>query len=186
MFLGQPASLKDRVLSRAHFSLFLRTWEDLGTDEQHLRCFVLAVETLPEPAANTLVVDVGTGAGSTAAILARRWPLARVEGVDLSRRMVRLAARMHTEPNLRFRRGTVAKLPYLASSVDVVTCHNAIVDPPELRRVMAAGASFVMTSTWYPLRDASSHWVERFETCGFTRTATGVVDQGSWEIWHAT
>jgi SAM-dependent methyltransferase len=185
VFLGRSVGLKDRVLTRAHFSLFPGKWEVFGTDQHHLRPFVTAVQRLTPPEANAFVVDVGTGAGVTAAILARQWPQARIEGIDIAGRMVRRAGRMNNEPNLRFRRASVAQLPYAASSVHVVTCHNAIVDPPELRRVMATGACLVMTSTWYPLRDDATPWVQRFEACGFRRTATGVVDQGSWELWQA-
>jgi SAM-dependent methyltransferase len=184
VFLGQPASRKDQVLSRAHFALFPGTWEGLGRDEHHLRCFATAADALPPPQAGALVVDVGTGAGSAAAILARRWPQARVEGIDVSRRMVRLAARMHAAPNLSFRRATVTALPYTTSTVDVVTCHNAVVSPPEIHRVLAAHGRLVMASTWFPLRDTASPWVKRFEESGFTRTAQGNVDQGSWEIWQ--
>jgi trans-aconitate 2-methyltransferase len=59
----------------------------------------------PEP---RLVVDLGCGPGHLTASLARRWPGARVVGVDSSAGMVRKARQVQDEPNLEFAEGDIA------------------------------------------------------------------------------
>jgi trans-aconitate 2-methyltransferase len=61
--------------------------------------------TGPEP---RLVVDLGCGPGTLTASLARRWPGARVVGVDADAAMVRQARQVQDEPNLEFAEGDIA------------------------------------------------------------------------------
>jgi len=184
VFFGEPVRTGDRIASQLYFSVFSGVWGDLAGSAEHLAPFNRAIAALPPELAPRLIVDVGTGAGASAAMLARRWPEARVEGVDVSRRMVRLAARLHDRPNLVFRQADVVRLPYPAASVDLVTCVNAIVDPVEIRRILAPTSRLVMASTWFPLRDASSTWVTRFQETGFVRTDSAGIGDGSWELWR--
>jgi trans-aconitate 2-methyltransferase len=69
------------------------------------------------------VADLGCGSGELTATLARRWPGARIEGVDRSPDMI-AAARAHETPRLIFRTGDVtAWRP--ADPVDVIVS-NAV------------------------------------------------------------
>jgi trans-aconitate 2-methyltransferase len=52
-----------------------------------------------------LVYDLGAGSGNVTELLARRWPGARVTGVDNSEEMLRRAARL---PNVEWRMGDIA------------------------------------------------------------------------------
>jgi SAM-dependent methyltransferase len=176
--------LRDRVVSSTYFTLSTAAWGDRATDETHLAPFRAALDALVARGAQPrLVVDVGTGAGASAAMAARQWPTARVEGIDSSWRMLRRARGLHHEPNLRFRRASAIAMPYDAASVDLVTCLNAIVVPSEMRRVCADGAYVLAAGTWVPLRDPDSDWVQRFVAAGLRRVDAGSVGGGSWELY---
>ena len=77
------------------------------------------IDVEPDPG---LVVDLGCGPGNATALLARRWPRARVLGVDSSPQMIEAAAG-RTEPGrLEFRLGDLRELTaeQLGGPADVV------------------------------------------------------------------
>ncbi|MDO9484524.1 MAG: methyltransferase domain-containing protein [Actinomycetota bacterium] len=97
------------------------------------------------------VVDLGCGAGSTTALLARRWPNAEVIGIDSSVDMLHQASSMPDIPsNLFFEQGDIARwMP--SSGVDVIVSNAALQWLPEslelLRQwceAMDSGATFAM------------------------------------------
>lgn len=177
--------LRDRLVSTAYFAVSTPAWGNSAVDDGHLAPFRAALDVLAGQAPSPrLVVDVGTGAGGSAAIAAERWPGARVEGIDSSWRMLRHARRLHRRPNLRFRHGSALSMPYDDASIDVVTCLNAIVVPSEMRRVGAEGAQVLLGATWVALRDDDSDWVRRFAEAGFRRIASDNLGTGSWEIYR--
>jgi SAM-dependent methyltransferase len=183
VFRNGKGRLWDRLVSSTYFTISTPMWGEYTQTENHLATFTLGLEKLVATGLEPrLVVDVGTGAGASAALLARTWPQATVEGIDSSRRMIRHARTLHEEPNLRFRRASLLAMPHAAASVDVVTCHNAIVVPSEMRRVCAPGGHVLMAATWVGLRDDDSDWVRRFAEAGFQRIAADNYGGGSWEI----
>jgi ubiquinone/menaquinone biosynthesis C-methylase UbiE len=119
-------------------------------------------------------------------MLAQRFPNARVEGIDNSRRMLRRARHLHHEDNLRFRRASALTMPYDDGSIDLVTSLNAIVVPSQMRRVCAPGGYVLAAATWVKLRDEDSDWVRRFEAVGLQRVEAGRVGGGSWELFQLT
>jgi SAM-dependent methyltransferase len=177
--------LRDRVVSTAYFAMSTAVWRDRAVDAAHLAPFTAGIAALDAAGASPrLVVDVGTGAGASAAITARHWPDATVEGIDSSWAMLRRARRLHAEPNLRFRRASAVAMPYADHSVDLVTCLNAIVVPSEMQRVCAPGGFVLAAATWVGLREESSDWVQRFAAAGCVRVDAGRTDAGgSWELY---
>src|SRR3954447_12230195 len=172
LFRTGRARLRDRIVSSAYFTFSTPMWGGYTLEEDHLATFTLALDKLVATGVEPrLIVDVGTGAGASAAPLAGQWRQATVEGIDSSRRMLRHARKLHQEPNLNFRRASVVAMPYAAGSVDVVSCLNAIVVPSEMRRVCTPGGHLLMAATWVPLRDDDSDWVRRFADAGFRRIA---------------
>jgi SAM-dependent methyltransferase len=183
VFRTGKGRLRDRIVSSTYFAVSTPMWGGYTLHENHLSSFAVGLDKLIATGIEPrLIVDVGTGAGASAASLARTWPEATVEAIDSSRRMLRHARRLHRQPNLRFRRASVVAMPYAEGSVDLVTCLNAIVVPSELRRVCAPGAYVLMAATWVPLREDDSDWVHRFAEAGFRRIAADNRGNGSWEI----
>jgi ubiquinone/menaquinone biosynthesis C-methylase UbiE len=176
--------LRDRAISSTYFTISTPMWGGYTQQEGHLDNFRLGLENLMASGLEPrLIVDIGTGAGASGAMLARAWPQARVEAIDSSRRMVRHARSLHCEPNLRFRRASALALPYPDGAVDLVTCLNAFVVPSEMQRVCALGGHVLMAATWVGLREDDSDWVRRFAVAGFQRIVFGNHGNGSWELF---
>jgi len=178
--------LRDRVVSSSYFALSTPLWGDLSTDASPLATFRAGLDELGSRAVQpSFIVDVGTGAGASAALLAERWPTARVEAIDSSWRMLHRARRMHASGNLTFRRASALAMPYPAGAVDLVTCLNAIVVPREMRRVCTPGGYVLAAATWVSLRDDDSDWVRAFADQGLRRVAAGSLGSGSWELFQS-
>ena len=104
----------------------------------------------PEP---ERALDVGTGLGDAALLVAREFPHARVRGVDFSEEMVRRAqARIGLDPEGRvaFKVADAADLPFEDDSFDLVTQLNV---PPffsEIARVLRPGGFALVAASWGP------------------------------------
>ena len=82
------------------------------------------------------VVDLGCGDGSTTALLADRWPVARVTGIDSSPEMLAAAPR---RPQLEFRLGDVRDWRP-QEPVDVLVCNAVLHWVPDHDRLLARWA----------------------------------------------
>jgi ubiquinone/menaquinone biosynthesis C-methylase UbiE len=126
------------------------TW-DQGVDRSsagYLAALAAGLLHVPEP---ERALDLGTGLGDAALLVAREFPRARVRGVDLSEEMVRRAqARIGLDPEGRvaFRVADASELPYEDDSFDLVTQLNM---PPffdEIARVLRPGGHAVIAASW--------------------------------------
>ncbi len=139
-----------RATTRRHFERAAPEWD--RRDRNHseylaaLAAGLLRVSPAPERA-----LDVGTGTGAAALLVAREFPQARVRGLDISAEMVRRAsARVGLDPEGRvaFRLGDAAALPWGDGSFDLVTQLNM---PPffaEIARVLRPGGQVVIAASW--------------------------------------
>ncbi|MDQ3777287.1 MAG: class I SAM-dependent methyltransferase [Actinomycetota bacterium] len=87
-------------------------------------------------------LDVGTGTGAGARAIARRFPDARVTGIDVAPAMVDEARRLlpaDLTDQVSFREGDAAKLPFEAASFDLVAHANMIPFLDEVARVLRRG-----------------------------------------------
>jgi ubiquinone/menaquinone biosynthesis C-methylase UbiE len=96
-----------------------------------------------------VVLDVGTGPGRVARLIAAACPTVEVEGIDLSPEMIARAtsaAKTTSTRNLRFHVGDVAALPFADGSVDLVVStlsfhhwDDPAAGPSEIVRVLGPG-----------------------------------------------
>jgi ubiquinone/menaquinone biosynthesis C-methylase UbiE len=111
-----------------------------------LAAALLHVKPAPERA-----LDVGTGTGAGALLLAREFPQASVRGVDISEEMIRAArGKVGLDPSGRvaFRVVDAAGLPYDDESFDLVTHLNMPPFIAEVARVLRPGGQVVVASSW--------------------------------------
>lgn len=94
-----------------------------------------ALESLP--VAPPRALDLGTGTGSVAIVVAERFPQAEVVGADVSPRMIEKAKAKGSR--VRFDVADAERLPYGDASFDLVTLGNMIPFFDELARVIAPG-----------------------------------------------
>jgi SAM-dependent methyltransferase len=91
------------------------------------------------PSAPNRVLDLGTGTGAAARIVAERFPRAEIVGVDIAGRMIEEARRKTDAPNVRFDVADAERLPFQDGEFDLATLANMIPFFDELARVVASG-----------------------------------------------
>ena len=132
-----------RGLMRLQFDRIAPVWDNMRYPDSFapLEAALGSIETSPGRA-----LDVGTGTGAAAFIIAERWPEAEVVGVDLAAGML-AEARRKTSPELarlvRFEQADAERLPFADASFDLVTLSNMIPFFDELARVLAPGGAIV-------------------------------------------
>jgi ubiquinone/menaquinone biosynthesis C-methylase UbiE len=107
-----------------------------------------ALDQLPGPPQRAL--DLGTGTGKAARVVARRFPEVEVVGVDLSPAMVEQAKGLLPDelaPRVRFEVADANELPFEDGSFDLVVLMNMIPFFEELARVTAPGGRAIFAST---------------------------------------
>ena len=110
---------------------------------------VVADVTAAAPAAGSVVLDVGTGPGRLARLIAGGCPTVTVEGVDLSQEMITSATsttRLEGIENVRFQVADVTSLPFADGSVNLVVStislhhwDDPVAGLTEIARVLAPG-----------------------------------------------
>lgn len=134
-----------RRLTRLQFNRMAPVWDQMRTPEAFasLEAALDSIDTPPKRA-----LDLGTGTGRAAFILARRYPEAEVVGADLAAAMLE-EARDRTPPELanrvRFEEADAERLPYPDASFDLVSLANMIPFFDELARVTAPGGAVVLS-----------------------------------------
>ena len=125
-----------RRLTERMFDRVAPQWDSMRRSDS-LAPFDAALEAIDAPV--TDVLDLGTGTGSGAAIVVRRFPDARVVGVDLSEEMLE-RARVNV-PGAEFRRADASSLPFPDESFDLVAHANMIPFFDEVARVLRPGGT---------------------------------------------
>lgn len=148
-----------------------------------LAAALLHVRPHPERA-----LDVGTGTGEAALLIAREFPAARVRGVDISAEMIARAKAkvgLNPEGRIAFSVGDAAALPWTEDSFDLVAQLNM---PPffaELARVVRPGGQVIVAASWGP---ATPFYTEPealdrgFAQHGITQVAAGGAGPGTFWV----
>jgi SAM-dependent methyltransferase len=135
---------------RKQFDRLAPRWDSMRSEDA-FEPLVGALDSLPAPPKQ--VLDLGTGTGLAAFLLARRFPEAEIVGADVSEQMIE-AARRNTPPELagrvRFEEADASNLPYEDGSFDLVSLVNMIPFFDELARVTAPGGTVVFSFSGGP------------------------------------
>jgi SAM-dependent methyltransferase len=135
---------------RAHFDLLAATWENRRGPEM-----LVPLEAALDRVGGTprRALDLGTGTGKGARVIARRFPVTEVVGVDLSPAMVAEARRLlpaDLDGRVTFTVGDAAALPFADAAFDLVVLLNMIPFFGELGRVTSPSGTLVITFSWGP------------------------------------
>jgi ubiquinone/menaquinone biosynthesis C-methylase UbiE len=142
----------------------------------------------PEP---ERALDIGTGTGGAALLVAREFPQARVRGVDLAEGMIEQAKRrigLDPEGRVAFRVVDASELPWPDDSFDLVTMLNA---PPffsEIGRVLRPGGHAVIAASFgaaTPFYTPESVLRRGFRRHGLDAVHTGEAGQGTYLVAQA-
>jgi SAM-dependent methyltransferase len=128
---------------RAQFDWLAPVWEERRGPEA-LAPLITALDRLEH--APRRVLDLGTGTGKGARLVAARFPDAEVVGVDLSMEMVEEARRLlprELAGRVRFEVADASALPFEDGPFDLVVLLNMIPFFEEIARVTAPGGSVV-------------------------------------------
>jgi ubiquinone/menaquinone biosynthesis C-methylase UbiE len=171
-----------RPLMRKQFDSIASEWEAMRLPDTFdpYEAALAAVEPPPDRA-----LDLGTGTGYGAFLMARRFPTAEIVGADLSEGMLG-EAKQRTPPDLgervRFEQADASTLPYADGSFDLVAHANMIPFFDELARVLAPGgqALFAFSSgAETPIYVPSERLRAELERRGFTEFADFAVARGT-------
>jgi SAM-dependent methyltransferase len=134
-----------RRVTRWQFDRIAPQWDEMRSGDAFAP-LEAALDSIESPPSR--ILDLGTGTGRAAFLLARRYPEAEVVGVDLAPAMLAEARRLmppELQGRVRFEGVDAEHLPYPDASFDLVSLANMIPFFPELGRVTAPEGAVVFS-----------------------------------------
>jgi ubiquinone/menaquinone biosynthesis C-methylase UbiE len=173
---------------RSFFERSAPGWDErtgAGSPEHLAPLAAAALHVSPPP---ERVLDVGTGTGEGALLLAREFPRASVRGIDIAEEMIRSAQGkigLDPEGRVAFRIGDAASLPYQEDSFDLVAQLNM---PPffdEIARVLRPGGHVIVAASWgagTPFYTPEKVLERSFRRRGIESVQAGEVQHGTYFV----
>jgi SAM-dependent methyltransferase len=130
---------------RVTFDRLAPQWDEMRAGADAYAPYEVALEEVEPPPKRAL--DLGTGTGGAAFLIARRFPEAEVVGADLAEQMIGQARQKTPEDlrhRVRFEVADASKLSYADASFDLVGLSNMIPFFDELDRVLAPGGLLIV------------------------------------------
>jgi ubiquinone/menaquinone biosynthesis C-methylase UbiE len=121
---------------RAQFDKLAPVWDSMRMPDT-LAPVEAALDTLAAPPRR--VLDLGTGTGAVARLVADRFPEAEVVGADIAAQMIEEARRLTDSSRVTYQVADAQKLPFADGSFDLITLANMIPFFDELARAIAPG-----------------------------------------------
>jgi ubiquinone/menaquinone biosynthesis methyltransferase len=172
---------KKRDFNERHFTEAANRYDiatramSLGRDQSWKKSLVEALPEITEP----VCVDLASGTGDIAFLLAERFDQSRITGIDLTEEMVALAQQRNRFDNVTFACRDMAETGFADGSVDIVTGSYALRNAPDLEnglkevsRILKSGgyAAFLdFSKSANPMRQASQYWLLKL-WCGLWGT----------------
>ena len=121
---------------RAQFDKLAPRWEGIRMPDM-LAPAEAGLERIESPPRR--VLDLGTGTGAVARLVAERFPEAEIVGADVAEQMIEEARRVTDSARITYQVADAQKLPFADGAFDLVTLGNMIPFFDELARVTAPG-----------------------------------------------
>jgi ubiquinone/menaquinone biosynthesis C-methylase UbiE len=174
------------ILTRSHarrFDELAQSWDAIRADIADSRRMLESALDELAVTSPARVLDVGTGTGQAAGLLAQRYPDAQIDAVDASPAMIERARSKPELSGIRFAVADGGRLPFADASFDLAV--SLLVQPfeAELRRVLAPGGWALFC---YPMGPETPIWfptalvAPRLERAGFSEVRAGTVARGEW------
>jgi SAM-dependent methyltransferase len=126
---------------RAQFDKLAPVWEGIRMPDT-LAPIEVGLDALASPPCR--VLDLGTGTGAVARLVAERFPEAEIVGADMAPQMIEEARRVTDSPRITYQVADAQKLPFADGAFDLVTLGNMIPFFDELARVVKPGGRMLI------------------------------------------